>query len=97
MGGGGHYAYNKHIWSPSGKLQVYIHLLVANLQGGFWSRPANWKSNTAVIATGLVLTTAFVWSASAEIETRDKQPTRWIPSMLWSKALKENSSLQEHS
>ncbi|ORY86764.1 hypothetical protein BCR37DRAFT_343492 [Protomyces lactucae-debilis] len=67
MGGGGHYPYNKHIWSPT---------------GGFWSRPQNWKANTAVVATGIVAATAFVWSVSAEIETRDKQPTRWIPSML---------------
>lgn len=57
----------KHIWSPS---------------GGWWSRPKNWASNTAFCAVGIVGITAWVWSISAELETRDKQPTRWIPSML---------------
>lgn len=57
----------KHIWSPA---------------GGWWSRPKNWASNTAICAVGIVGVTAWVWSISARLETRDRQPTRWIPSMI---------------
>ncbi|CCG84559.1 protein of unknown function [Taphrina deformans PYCC 5710] len=82
MGGGGRYPYPKQVWSPA---------------GGWWSRPKNWASNTVVTAIGIASITAWVWSVSARIETRDKQPTRWIPSMMWSKALKDNPTLQEHN
>lgn len=57
----------KHVWSPA---------------GGWWSRPANWKSNTTICAVGIVGIIAIVWSKSAELETRDRQPTTWIPSMM---------------
>ncbi|BFZ57193.1 hypothetical protein PYCC9005_004244 [Savitreella phatthalungensis] len=78
--GGGAYPFNKHVWTPT---------------GGWWSRPANWKSNTAIALTGCAGIVAWVWSVSAEKETRDHQPTHWIPSMLWSKALKDNPSLSK--
>ncbi|ORZ36775.1 hypothetical protein BCR44DRAFT_1375059, partial [Catenaria anguillulae PL171] len=32
--------------------------------GGWWSQPKNWKSNTAVVAGGLVLITSLIWKFS---------------------------------
>ncbi|KAK9898811.1 hypothetical protein P389DRAFT_39043 [Cystobasidium minutum MCA 4210] len=74
LGGGAQYPYPKEVWSPA---------------GGWWSRPANWKSNTAIAAGALAFTIYGLWTFSAEREVRTVQPTRWIPSMLWSKQARE--------
>ncbi|PKC69946.1 hypothetical protein RhiirA1_339708, partial [Rhizophagus irregularis] len=50
--------------------------------GGWWSRPANWKSNTTIITTGIVVLVGFVWKISAEREWRHNEPNQWIPSMM---------------
>jgi len=74
MGGGAQYPYPKQVWTPA---------------GGWWTRPSTWKSNTAVVATALGFTIYGIWSYSASKEVRAVQPTKWIPSMMWSKQAKE--------
>ncbi|CAO1636405.1 unnamed protein product [Sympodiomycopsis kandeliae] len=74
MGAGPRYPYPKDVWSPT---------------GGWWSRPKNWVSNTAVAAFGIAGCTYFLWSYSADREWRHKPPTRWIPSMAWARQFKE--------
>ncbi|KAI9824404.1 MAG: hypothetical protein M1832_001939 [Thelocarpon impressellum] len=77
MGGGDKIPYPKHVWSPA---------------GGWYSQPANWKANTAVMATVIVGITLFAWRTSAELETRDKfpEPGRPYPSRWWSKQIREH-------
>ncbi|KAF9466480.1 hypothetical protein BDZ94DRAFT_169184 [Collybia nuda] len=70
MGGGERYPYPKAVWSPA---------------GGWWTRPSNWKSNTAIAFAGILGVTYAVWSVSAEKERRLVQPYRSIPSMMWAK------------
>ncbi|KAF8153379.1 hypothetical protein B0H34DRAFT_103415 [Crassisporium funariophilum] len=74
MGGGGRYPYPKYVWSPA---------------GGWWVRPSNWVSNTAVASVGVLAATYAVWSLSASLERRTVQPDRFIPSMLWAKEYTE--------
>ncbi|GHJ88989.1 hypothetical protein NliqN6_5391 [Naganishia liquefaciens] len=69
MGGGGQYPYPKEVWSPA---------------GGWWSRPANWRTNTFVCITGIIVATAGVWKISARNEIRHARPTKEIPSAMWS-------------
>jgi len=38
--------------------------------GGWWVRPSNWASNTAVAMAGIVGVTFAIWSVSAEKEVR---------------------------
>ncbi|KAF8249938.1 hypothetical protein K440DRAFT_581608 [Wilcoxina mikolae CBS 423.85] len=59
MGGGGKIPYPKHVWSPS---------------GGWYSRPHNWKSNTAVMFAVIAGVAAMAWKASAEREVRTRMP-----------------------
>jgi hypothetical protein len=49
----GQYPFPKEVWSPS---------------GGWWSRPANWRSNTIVALAGIGLATFGVWRISARNE-----------------------------
>ncbi|GAO46049.1 hypothetical protein SAICODRAFT_87703 [Saitoella complicata NRRL Y-17804] len=70
MGGGARFPYPKHVWSPS---------------GGWWSQPKNWKMNTALTMGAILLINVWVFKKSAELEKRYNNPSRWIPSMLWSK------------
>ncbi|KAL7750277.1 hypothetical protein RI367_004450 [Sorochytrium milnesiophthora] len=70
MGGGGRFPYPKWVYSPA---------------GGWWPQPKNWKSNTAVIGAGMAIVLGFAFKFSADNEERHRQPTGWIPSMMWSK------------
>ncbi|EKM82323.1 hypothetical protein AGABI1DRAFT_82136 [Agaricus bisporus var. burnettii JB137-S8] len=70
MGGGARYPYPKYVWSPA---------------GGWWVRPSNWASNTAIVAGGMAAVLYAVWRVSANNEQRITQPSRFIPSMLWAK------------
>ncbi|EMD36778.1 hypothetical protein CERSUDRAFT_38103, partial [Gelatoporia subvermispora B] len=55
QGGGARYPYPKEVWSPA---------------GGWWSRPSNWKSNTA-IAFGMIFAITYTLaSVGAEKEVR---------------------------
>ncbi|KAI5990656.1 hypothetical protein EDD15DRAFT_2279617 [Pisolithus albus] len=64
MGGGARYPYPKHVWTPS---------------GGWWSRPANWKSNTAITFAGILAVAYGVWTVSAEREVgRCLVCVRWV-------------------
>ncbi|OAV97439.1 hypothetical protein PTTG_26053 [Puccinia triticina 1-1 BBBD Race 1] len=74
MGGGAQYPYPKEVWSPS---------------GGWWTRPTNWRSNTAIIIAGSTLVFYSVFKLSAHREQRMQAPNRWIPSMLWAREFKE--------
>ncbi|BGP39808.1 hypothetical protein JCM10449v2_003759 [Rhodotorula kratochvilovae] len=72
-GGGAQYPFPKEVWSPA---------------GGWWSRPANWKSSTGLVFLGVGLATYGVWSLSAKKEWRHTEPTRPIPSMIWARQFK---------
>ncbi|CAG8546508.1 7241_t:CDS:2 [Paraglomus occultum] len=74
MGGTRKFPYPKDVWSPA---------------GGWWPNPYKWKSNTLIVAGGLVVFAAVTWKISADREWRHSPPNRWIPSMLWSKQFKE--------
>ncbi|KDQ09204.1 hypothetical protein BOTBODRAFT_37286 [Botryobasidium botryosum FD-172 SS1] len=74
MGGGARYPYPRQVWSPS---------------GGWWTRPTNWVSNTAICTFGIAIATYGAWSISAEKEWRHAAPVKPIPSMLWARQFKE--------
>ncbi|KAG2183781.1 hypothetical protein INT43_006792 [Umbelopsis isabellina] len=78
-------------------LQFIINLLQCNRSpsGGWWARPKTWKSNTAVAAIGMVVTLGAIWKVSADKEWRHREPTRWIPSMMWSKQFKTGEFKQD--
>ncbi|KAG2746600.1 hypothetical protein P692DRAFT_20835748 [Suillus brevipes Sb2] len=76
MGGGARYPYPKHVWSPA---------------GGWWARPANWRSNTFITFAGMCAIAYGVWNVSADREVRHVQPNRPIPSMMWAKQYKDQS------
>mmetsp|Transcript_15412 Transcript_15412/g.20001 ORF Transcript_15412/g.20001 Transcript_15412/m.20001 type:complete len:97 (-) Transcript_15412:151-441(-) len=70
LGGGGHYHYPQHVWTPS---------------GGWWANPPNWKVNTA-IATGFVaFSFGVIFQFSAANERRPMPPREHIPSQSWCK------------
>ncbi|KAG8933351.1 hypothetical protein FRC03_007176 [Tulasnella sp. 419] len=73
MGGGARFPYPKHVWSPA---------------GGWWTRPSNWKMNTAVAAAGIGIVTYQTWKMSADKEVRHNPPHKWIPSILWARQFK---------
>ncbi|KAI6026998.1 hypothetical protein EDC04DRAFT_2573338, partial [Pisolithus marmoratus] len=77
QGGGARYPYPKHVWTPS---------------GGWWSRPANWKSNTAITFVGILAVAYGVWTVSAEREVRHIKPDRPIPSMMWAKQFRDHEA-----
>ncbi|KAK7682743.1 hypothetical protein QCA50_014126 [Cerrena zonata] len=66
MGGGARYPYPKEVWSPA---------------GGWWTRPSNWKANTAILFAGILTVTYGAWTVSADREWRYIEPSRPIPSM----------------
>ncbi|MCJ1271605.1 hypothetical protein MMC22_011507 [Lobaria immixta] len=74
---GGKIPYPKHVWSPA---------------GGWYTQPANWKANTAVMAGVIIGITALVWRVSAEKEVRTRFPEkgRFYPSRWWSKQIIEH-------
>ncbi|KAG0143453.1 hypothetical protein CROQUDRAFT_661259 [Cronartium quercuum f. sp. fusiforme G11] len=74
MGGGAQYPYPKEVWSPA---------------GGWWTRPNNWRTNTAIVIFGSSILFYSVFRLSANREQRMQSPNRWIPSMLWSREFKE--------
>ena len=53
------YSYPKHVWSPA---------------GGWYSQPANWKANTAVMGAVVAGVVALAWGYSAEHEFRNEMP-----------------------
>ncbi|KAF9781412.1 hypothetical protein BJ322DRAFT_1080985 [Thelephora terrestris] len=55
MGGGARYPYPKAVWSPA---------------GGWWTRPSNWRANTAIAFAGIIGVTYGVWNLSADKEVR---------------------------
>lgn len=77
MGGGAKIPYPKEVWSPA---------------GGWYSRPANWKANTAVIGAAVLGVVAVTWSISADRERREKmpEPGRFFPSRYWSRQIIEH-------
>ncbi|KAI5477662.1 hypothetical protein MNV49_006048 [Pseudohyphozyma bogoriensis] len=70
FGGGAQYPYPKEVWSPA---------------GGWWTRPANWKSSTVYAGLSVAFLTWGVWKFSADREWRHVAPTKPIPSMMWAK------------
>ncbi|KAK2764312.1 hypothetical protein FQN54_009004 [Arachnomyces sp. PD_36] len=81
MGGGPKIRYPKHVWSPA---------------GGWYTQPANWKANTAVMGLVVLGITAGFWTISARNEYRQKfpEPGRFYPSRWWSKQVIEHEKEQ---
>ncbi|KAI0791485.1 hypothetical protein BC629DRAFT_365268 [Irpex lacteus] len=77
MGGGARYPYPKEVWSPA---------------GGWWTRPSNWKTNTAVAAAGIAALAYATWTVSAEHEVRLAEPIRPIPSQRWAKQYRDKEA-----
>ncbi|KAF7190069.1 hypothetical protein HII31_08400 [Pseudocercospora fuligena] len=75
-GGGGKIPYPKHVWSPA---------------GGWYSQPANWKQNTAIMFGVVIGIAAMVGNLSAEREHRwtMPRPDRFFPSRYWSTQIRE--------
>ncbi|KAF2221022.1 hypothetical protein BDZ85DRAFT_283916 [Elsinoe ampelina] len=74
--------YPKHVWSPA---------------GGWYSQPANWKGNTAIMSGVIVAITAAAWTLSANLEHRDRfpEPGRFFPSRYWSREIREHERQQK--
>ncbi|EJU01368.1 hypothetical protein DACRYDRAFT_107922 [Dacryopinax primogenitus] len=70
----GQFPYPKHVWSPA---------------GGWWTRPKNWVTNTAVVIGGCAVISYFAFRYSAEHEHRLAAPHRPVPSQLWAKEFKD--------
>ncbi|KAK4630856.1 hypothetical protein CLAFUW4_02709 [Fulvia fulva] len=81
-GGGGKVPYPKHVWSPA---------------GGWYSQPANWKANTAVMGGVVAGIVALAWGYSAEHEFRNEmpRPDRFFPSRYWSRQIIEHERAQK--
>ncbi|KAL4244938.1 hypothetical protein ABKN59_009974 [Abortiporus biennis] len=77
MGGGARYPYPKEVWSPA---------------GGWWTRPSNWKANTAIAFAGIFAITYGAWTVSADHEYRHSEPIRPIPSMRWAKQYRDREA-----
>ncbi|OCH90167.1 hypothetical protein OBBRIDRAFT_731260, partial [Obba rivulosa] len=80
QGAGARYPYPKEVWSPA---------------GGWWSRPSNWKSNTAISFAMILAITYAVGSLGAEKETRYVQPSQPIPSMRWAAQYRNKDKKQD--
>ncbi|KAM0321823.1 hypothetical protein ACHAQA_009920 [Verticillium albo-atrum] len=76
MGGGPKVPYPKHVWSPA---------------GGWYTQPANWRANTAVMGLVMFGVMCGVWKISSEKEHRYIMPKEgaFFPSRYWSKQLIE--------
>ncbi|KAI9739186.1 MAG: hypothetical protein M1834_007399 [Cirrosporium novae-zelandiae] len=76
-GHGGKIPYPKHVWSPA---------------GGWYSQPANWKANTAVMGAIMFGIVCVTWSVGAEREKRMKmpEPDRFFPSRWYNKQIIEH-------
>ncbi|XTI90466.1 hypothetical protein V2W45_653280 [Cenococcum geophilum] len=81
---GGKIPYPKHVWSPA---------------GGWYSQPANWKANTAIMGGVILGIAALVFSVSAEREERTKfpEPGRFFPSRYWSRQIREHERAAKES
>ncbi|CAM9193791.1 unnamed protein product [Pylaiella littoralis] len=75
MGGGRHFHFPKHVWSPS---------------GGWWANPPNWKRNTGFAFVGIGLAFIAIARISSERERRPIPPAFHIPSQRWCKHAKED-------
>ncbi|KAH9021646.1 hypothetical protein EDB84DRAFT_1274891, partial [Lactarius hengduanensis] len=58
-GGGARYPYPKEVWTPA---------------GGWWTRPSNWKANTAILFAGILGVSYGVWTVSADKEVGTPVP-----------------------
>ncbi|KAK7464739.1 hypothetical protein VKT23_005945 [Stygiomarasmius scandens] len=61
MGGGAQYPYPKTVWSPA---------------GGWWVRPSNWKTNTAVFSGFIALTVYGLYTFTSQREVRYVKPAK---------------------
>ena len=52
------------------RFRKYSRMLMARIAGGWWTRPSNWVSNTAIAFSGILAVTYAAWSVSAEKEVR---------------------------
>ncbi|THU81741.1 hypothetical protein K435DRAFT_779739 [Dendrothele bispora CBS 962.96] len=61
MGGGGQYPYPKTVWTPA---------------GGWWVRPSNWRTNTAVFSSFIALTVYGFYQFTSAREVRYTKPAK---------------------
>lgn len=59
MGGGRHFHFPKHVWSPA---------------GGWWVNPTHWKRNTGFAFVGIGLAFIAIAKVSSEREVSDPEP-----------------------
>lgn len=57
MGGGRHFHFPKHVWSPS---------------GGWWANPTHWKRNTGFAFVGIGLAFIAIARVSSDREVRER-------------------------
>ena len=70
-GGGARYPYPKEVWTPAGVLGEHQLLALSHIYpttGGWWTRPSNWKANTAILFAGILGVSYGVWTLSADKE-----------------------------
>ncbi|KAF9509954.1 hypothetical protein BS47DRAFT_1348506 [Hydnum rufescens UP504] len=82
MGGGARYPYPKHVWTPS---------------GGWWTRPSNWRMNTAIATAGIFAIAYATFRYSAEREWRYVEPQKPIPSQSWTKQYRDRKTITVES
>ncbi|CAM9354458.1 unnamed protein product [Hapterophycus canaliculatus] len=75
MGGGRHFHFPKHVWSPA---------------GGWWVNPTHWKRNTGFAFVGIGLAFIAIARVSSDRERRPIAPAFHIPSQKWCKHAKED-------
>ena len=79
-GGGARYPYPKEVWTPAGNLgqTPTVHVRTTHtspsLIGGWWTRPSNWKANTAILFAGILGVSYGVWTISADKEVSSLLP-----------------------
>lgn len=61
MGGGRHFHFPKHVWSPS---------------GGWWANPTHWKRNTGFAFVGIGLAFIAIARVSSDREVRERERQR---------------------
>ena len=68
--------FGHHLVRPTIVLQRgLIFTIYIKTQGGWWTRPPNWKANTAITFAGILAITYGVWTVSAEKEVRYAVPS----------------------
>jgi len=60
---------------PTASVRVYTTDSSACVEGGWWTRPSNWKANTAILFAGILGVSYGVWTVSADREVNSPAPS----------------------